>query len=88
MPKAGSIVTHVGPVPVAVEADVIAPVGFPEFWSIVYAPTVPDEKFATYRNLPRGSTVTPTGNMPVGNWLFTIGVSEPSALVVFPNSTF
>src|ERR1700722_4012371 len=86
LPNAGSIVTHVGFVSVVVMADPIEPVGVPVASLIAYALTVLDEAFATYRYLPRGSTVTPTGNKPVLKGPFGIGVSAPLAAVRQPYS--
>ena len=77
-PNAGSIVTHVGLVSVEVDVEATA-VGVPLAILIAYALTVLDEAFATYTNLPRGSTVTPTGKRPVLKGPFDIAVKAPLA---------
>ncbi len=77
MPRAGSIVTHVGFVFTATEADPTDPARFPVAWSIVYAVTVAALKFVTYRYFARGSMVTLEGNCPVANGPLVIACGNP-----------
>jgi hypothetical protein len=46
---------------------------------MLYAETLLEAEFATYRNFPVGSAATPTGPAPAAKGAPPIGVNEPVA---------
>ena len=64
---AAVVVTEIGPPPAGKKPTGGTGLKVPVFGSIWNADTLVDPLFATYRNLPDGSTVTDSGLVPVAN---------------------